>query len=130
MTARRQDKLIGIEGDKLLQRAAREMDALGKKNARIVEVDSQAHTYTPAKLDVFYVEKAHTDGSWSADGIADIAGQGALCVHRDLRENLLPALTMQMIEKLVRGGIYNDFEPAKRYVLDECRFIAADLMRC
>jgi hypothetical protein len=126
---RRQDKLIGIEGDKLLQRAAREMDALGKQNARIVEVDSQAHTYTPSKTDIFYIEKSHHDGSWSADGIADIAGQGALCVHRDLRDNLLPALTMQLIEKLVRGGVFHNPEDAKRHVLDDCRFVAADLMR-
>ena len=127
---RRQDRLLGIDGARILRKAAAEMHQLGERNARIAEVDGRAHQYDKRPHDVYYVEKEHADGTWSADGLEDIAGQGALCVHRGLRTNLLPALTLQMIEKLVRGGAFNDFEPAKRHVLDECTFVAADKVRC
>ena len=121
----RHDKLIGIDGARLLRRAAREMDVAGRINARIVEVDAQAHLYAPGIRDIYYLERQLPDGSWEAEGLEDIQGQGVLRVRRTLRENLLPALTLQMIGYLVRGGAFNAFEPAKRYVLDDCRFRSA-----
>jgi hypothetical protein len=123
---RRQDKLVGIEGGRLLRRAAIEMDVLGKRNARIAEVDGRAHTYAPGKHEVWYIERRHASGMWEAEGIEDIADQGMLRVQRSLKENLLPALTMQLIGKLVRGGVFNDFASAKAHVLDDCEFLRAD----
>lgn len=122
MKRTRQDLLKGIDGARFLRRAAREMDQLGRANARIVEVDSRAHVYAPRITEIFYLDAQLADGSWVARSTEDIAGQGVLSVRRVLRENLLPALTVQAIEKLVRGGIYNEYEPAKRFVLDDCRF--------
>lgn len=119
---RRQDNLVGVEGARLLQRAAREMDVLGKVNARIIEVDGRAHDYTPGKHEVCYFERRHASGLWEAEGVEDIAGQGVLRVQRSLHENLVPALTMQLIGKLVRGAAFNDFAAAKEYVLDSCEF--------
>ena len=119
---RRQDNLVGIEGARILRRAAIEMDVLGKANARIVEVDARAHQYAPSKDEIGYFERQYASGMWEAEGLEDIAGQGALLVQRELRDNLLPALTLQLIQKLVRGGVYNDFASAKAYVLDGCSF--------
>lgn len=98
------------------------MDLLGKTNARMVEVDQAAHVYAPGTHDIFYLDAELPDGSWAARSTQEIAGQGVLSVRRVLRENLLPALTMQAIEFLVRGAWFNEFEPAKRFVLDQCRF--------
>jgi hypothetical protein len=122
---KRQDRLVGIDGGRLLRRAAAEMDAIGKVNARIAEVDGRAHAYAPRVRDVFYLEHQLSSGAWEAVGLEDIADQGRLSVQRALRDNLLPALTLQMIEKLVRGGTFNGFEPAKEYVLNECSFRCA-----
>lgn len=119
---RRQDNLVGVEGARLLQRAAREMDVLGKVNARIVEVDGRAHEYAPSIHEFYFFERRHASGLWEAEGTEDIAGQGVLFVQRALQENLIPALTMQLVGKLVRGGMFNEFEAAKRYVLDDCQF--------
>jgi hypothetical protein len=123
---RRQDRLVGIGGAQVLRNAAREMDILGKVNARIAEVDARAHQYAPAVHDVFYIETQHGSGMYEARSVEDIAGQGPLHVFRSLRDNILPALTMQMIGKLIRGGVFNDFAAAKAYVLDECQFRCAD----
>lgn len=121
----RHDKLIGVDGAALLRRAAREMDVAGKINARIVEVEACNHIYAPGIRDIYYLERELPSGTWEAEGMEDIAGQGVLLVRRTLRDNLLPALTLQMIGYLIRGGAFNEFEPAKRYVLDDCRFRSA-----
>lgn len=122
MKRTRHDLLRGIDAPRFLRAAAREMDQLGKVNARMVEVDSQRHVYAPHIEDIYYLDMQLEDGSWAAQSVDQIAGQGVLSVRRTLRENLLPALTMQAIEKLVRGAWFNEFEPAKRFVLDDCRF--------
>lgn len=120
MKRTRHDLLKGIDVGPRLRAAAREMDALGKHNARIVEVDSRAHRYTDALEEVWFFERQESDGSWSAQSVDDIAGQGHLSVRRDLRENLEAALRMQLIAFLVRGGVYNEWDPARRFVCDQC----------
>jgi hypothetical protein len=122
MKRTRHSLLKGIDAPRFLRAAAKEMDALGKMNARMVAVDGGAHVYSPGIVDLFYLDCQRSDGSWEARTLCDVGGQGALSVHRVIRENLLPAMTMQAIEYLVRGGRFNEFEPAKRFVLDECRF--------
>lgn len=117
--------LHGIDAPRFLRAAAREMDLLGKTNARMVEVDSAAHVYAPRIHDIFYLDAELGDGSWVAKSTEEIGGQGVLSVRRVIRENLVPAMTMQAIEFLVRGAWFNEFEPAKRFVLDQCRFLHA-----
>jgi hypothetical protein len=123
----RQDRLVGIDGARLLRRAAIEMDLIGRRNARIAEVDAQAHTYEPSVRDVYYLERRLPSGLWEAEGVEDIAGQGVLSVWRELRENLEPAMRMQMVGMLVRGGVFNEFESAKDYVCKDCKFVCADV---
>lgn len=112
---------MGIDAAPILRKAAREMDEAGKLNARIKEVEGKAEPSLVVQ-DVYYLERQKSDGSWEAESIADIEGQGRLMVRRTLRENLEPAMRMQMIAFLVRGAVFNEWEPAHRYVMDQCRF--------
>ena len=120
MKRTRHDLLVGVDAAPVLRAAARELDAVGRKNARIAEVDARAHDYAPVTQEVWYFERQNADGSWTALGLSDIALQGTLEVTRVERENLEPAMRWQLIQKLVRGGVYNEWQPAKDYVIEQC----------
>lgn len=120
----RQKKLVGVDAGRLLRRAAQELDAVGKHNARIVEVDGAGEDELGMR-DVFYIEERLVDGTWRARSIEDIEGQGVLDVRRDLQENLEPAMRVEMIGKLIRSGHFYEAEPARRYVCDRCVFRVA-----
>ena len=125
MKRTRHDLLVGVDAAPIIRAAARELDAVGKQNARIAEVDGRAHDYAPRVQEVYYFERENADGSWTALGLSDIAQQGTLEVTRVERENLEPAMRWQLIQKLVRGGLFNAWEPAKEHVLNECTFRCA-----
>lgn len=126
MTARaRSDLLVGIDGARFLRAAAREMDALGKQNARIAEVAAGQHEYAAPITDIYYLEKRTAAGLWIAETVEEIAQQGIVTVTRELQANLVPALTFDVAQRLVRGGIFNEWEPARRFVLDQVVFRCA-----
>lgn len=125
MKRTRQSLLHGIDAQRYLRAAAVELDALGKHNARVVEVDRRRHTYASARRDIYYLERENDDGSWSAESVDDINGLGHLSVRRDLRDNLIPALNYQLVTFLTQSGAFNAWEPAQRFVLDECRLLCA-----
>lgn len=120
----RQQKLQGIDAGSIMRKAAVEMDALAKHNARVIEVDAK-HDYGTRTQEIFYIEERASDGSWRAYSLEDINGQGCLDVRRADRENLEPALRWDMAGKLVRGATFNEPRPAIEFVRDHVRFISA-----
>ena len=119
MKRSRSDLLIGIDGARYLRAAAREMDELGRTNARIAEVKAGEHEYATPITDVYYMEKRNAAGNWTAETVEEIAQQGTVTVTRELQENLVPALMFEIAQRLVRGGVFNEWEPARRFVLDQ-----------
>jgi hypothetical protein len=110
-----------------LHAAAREVLAFADMNTRRHEVDSRAHQYASGKTDIFYIEQKLPSGLWRAYTVEKVGGV-TLDVTRELRENLLPALKKDAIVSLGRAGVFSDFEPCKRYVLDECDFRSAGVI--
>lgn len=124
----RQEKLQGIDARRLLQRAAAELDAKGRANARVVEVDSRQPRHDERPWEVYYLEERQSDGSWRAYSTEDVMDQGCLDVRRADRENLEPALRWDMAVKLVRGAAFNVARDSIEYVRDKCVFRSAGLI--
>lgn len=122
----RQQKIQGID-KRILQRAAQEIDAKGKLNARMVEVDAKTDWGTRTQ-DVYVIHERTSSGGWRAYSLEDICDQGTLDVSRPDRENLEPALRFQMAEKLVRGAVFNAPRDGLEYARDHVRFIVADTL--
>lgn len=123
---KRRDLLQGID-KRILQRAAQEIDAKGKLNARMVEVDAKTDWGTRT-TELYYIEEQVSDGSWRGYSLEDVAGQGCLDVRRADRQNLEPALRWDLAGRLVRGGVFNEPRPAIEYVRDHVTFRCAGTM--
>lgn len=105
-----------------LVKAAQEIDAFAKHNTRRQEVDGREPNYS-SKQEVGIIEERRSSGEWRAYTVQEpVQGYGQIEVTRELRENLLPAVRMAFITKLCQAGVYNDFQTAKRFVLDELDF--------
>lgn len=118
----RREKLRGVDS-RILRRAAAELDAVGKRNARIAEVDARSCVDVASQQDIYVIHEKRSDGSWRAYSVAEpVPGQGVLDVTRVDRENLEPALRWDLAIKLVRGAVFNEPRPAIECVRDQVAF--------
>lgn len=105
-----------------LVKAAQEIKRHADLNTRMREVDGEAPSYS-GKQEVGCIEERLSNGAWRLYTVAEpVPGHGVVDVKRDLRENLLPALKVEYIRKLCRGGAFNDWTPAMRWVCDGLDF--------
>jgi hypothetical protein len=123
MTLKRKGRnpLQGKIESRQLHKAAKEILEFADLNTRITEMKAREHQYASAKTDVFYLEQKLPSGLWRAFTVETVGGV-TLDVTRELRENLPPALKKEAILAVGRAGLFQEFEPAKRYILDECEF--------
>lgn len=118
----RPNPLLGKINSEQLRKAAQEIDAFAKLNTRKQEVDSRTPAYT-TRQEVGVIEERRSSGMWRAYTVAEpVPGYGTIEVEREDRENLLPAIRMQYVQRICQAGVYNDFQEAKRFVLDQLDF--------